>query len=234
MNIVESKKQLKEKGYTSFELSEFDINFYNKLLNIRCNEINNIKKYITYLRADTNHISGEPYEIINANFITFENAKIKKEELCNSILQINKSEKNKIINSQIWYFSDGSLIDSICMSSDEYLNYIKKIMMYFFDIEESQEYSLLHFATYYDKGCVLKNHSDGTGTGRVCALLIYLNEEYDEKNGGILILNNKERVIPTFGKVAIIDLESFDIPHEVTEVTGGLGRFALLTFVSKK
>ena len=88
--------------------------------------------------------------------------------------------------------------------------------------------------TYYNDGCVLKNHSDGTGTGRICALLIYLNEEYDENDGGILILNNEEKVIPTFGKVAIIDLQSFDTPHMVTKVTGGLGRFALLTFVKKK
>jgi hypothetical protein len=65
-------------------------------------------------------------------------------------------------------------------------------------------------------------------------MLIYLNEEYDENDGGILILNNEEKVIPTFGKVAIIDLQSFDIQHQVTEVTGGLGRFAILAFVKKK
>jgi len=33
--------------------------------------------------------------------------------------------------------------------------------------------------------------------------------------------------------VAIIDLQSFDIEHEVTEVTGGLGRYAVLSFVKK-
>ena len=53
-------------------------------------------------------------------------------------------------------------------------------------------------------------------------------------HGGILILNNEEKIIPTFGKFAIIDLQSFDIQHQVTEVTGGLGRFAILTFVKKK
>ena len=107
-------------------------------------------------------------------------------------------------------------------------------MMYFYDFKESQEYSILDFITYYDRGCVLKPHSDGTGTGRVCALLIYLNDKYDENDGGILILDKKEKVIPIFGKVAIIDLQNFDIEHEVTEVVSGLGRFALLAFVTKK
>ena len=37
----------------------------------------------------------------------------------------------------------------------------------------------MQMLTYYDNGCKLQNHSDGTGTGRVCALLIYLNETYN-------------------------------------------------------
>ena len=49
-----------------------------------------------------------------------------------------------------------------------------------------------------------------------------------------LVLNNKERVSPVFGNVAIIDLQSFDIPHMVTDVRGGMGRYALLTFVKTK
>ena len=88
--------------------------------------------------------------------------------------------------------------------------------------------------TYYDKDCYLENHSDGTGTGRICALLIYLNETYDENDGGVLILNNKEKVSPIFGNVAIIDLQTFDIPHMVTKVTGGIGRYAILSFMKFK
>jgi hypothetical protein len=64
--------------------------------------------------------------------------------------------------------------------------------------------------------------------------LIYLNEEYDENNGGYLVLNNTEKVIPTFGRVAIIDLQTFDIPHMVTKVTGGMGRYAMLSFIKRK
>ena len=48
------------------------------------------------------------------------------------------------------------------------------------------------------------------------------------------IPKDEEKIIPTFGKFAIIDLQSFDVPHQVTEVTGGIGRYAVLSFVRKK
>ena len=141
---------------------------------------------------------------------------------------------------QMWYYADLSKIlpqhNYITKETNKdyyYLkNQIKNMMTYFFDFEETQDF--VFFAptfTYYDNGCMLKNHSDGTNTGRVCALLIYLNEEYDENDGGILILNDEEKVVPKFGKVAIIDLQSFDIKHQVTKVTGGIGRYAFLTFI---
>ena len=97
-----------------------------------------------------------------------------------------------------------------------------------------QEFAVDANFTYYTTGCFLQNHSDGTGTGRICAILIYLNETYDEKDGGLLILDNKETINPEFGKIAIIDLNSFDIPHMVTKVTGGIGRYAILSFVKRK
>jgi Rps23 Pro-64 3,4-dihydroxylase Tpa1-like proline 4-hydroxylase len=151
--------------------------------------------------------------------------------------------KNQIINdyknittfSQIWYYNDLlDVLEKTKLNKNDYEKYIQNLVSYFFDFEKDKKYCELSWCTYYDNGCHLQNHSDGTGTGRICALLIYLNEDYDENDGGILILNNEEKVIPTFGRVAIIDLQTFDIPHMVTEVTGGIGRYALLSFVKAK
>ena len=111
--------------------------------------------------------------------------------------------------------------------------YVKKIIEYYFDKNESDNYRFLSTATLYDKKCLLTNHSDGIQENRICAILIYLNEEYDESNGGCLVLNDREVVTPTFGKVAIIDLNKFDVPHMVTEVMGGDGRYTLLSFINK-
>ena len=237
MNIIEAKEKLKKDGYTWFELEEFDKEFYNKLQVLKCNEQKDFKEAFTHLRLDAatfhSHFEAEKKQIrISENLLSFENASNKKQEI------LDFAENEKIYRfSQIWYFVD--FTDQYFEKNDihlkkEYDTLIKKMMMYFYDFPEQQEYAKHSTYTYYDRGCHLQNHSDGTGTGRICALLIYLNETYDETNGGCLILNGREKVIPTFGKVAMIDLQSFDIPHMVTEVTGGIGRYALLSFVKKR
>jgi hypothetical protein len=243
MTIEQSKEKLKKDGYTWLELSEFNPEFYNFLLPFKCNEENNLKDKITCLRLDAkkqeysfdenNKIVSHTItfsEAIKDDFQTFENASQKKEELINII----KKDKD-IFCSQVWYYNDLPFIIGERDEMIKYENHIANLVKYYFDLEDKQELILVSPAcTYYDTDCELKNHSDGTGTGRVCALLIYLNEEYDESNGGYLVLNNTEKVIPAFGRVAIIDLQTFDIPHMVTKVTGGIGRYAMLSFVKKK
>lgn len=243
MTIEQSKEKLKKDGYTWLELSKFDSEFYNFLLPFKCNEEKNLKDKITCLRLDAKkqeYEFGENSQIVSHkitfsenikdDFQTFEKASEKKEELMNII----KNDTN-IFCSQVWYYVDLPLIVGERDEIVKYENYLTNLVKYYFDLEDKQELILVSPAcTYYDIDCELKNHSDGTGTGRVCALLIYLNEEYDEKDGGYLVLNNEEKVIPTFGKVAIIDLQTFDIPHMVTKVTGGIGRYAFLSFVKKK
>jgi Rps23 Pro-64 3,4-dihydroxylase Tpa1-like proline 4-hydroxylase len=231
MTIEEAKEKLKKEGYTSFELLDFDSNLYNFLERFKCNEKNNLKEICTTLRVDTT--DSQLYRHA-ADLITHDAAAKKKNELFKLI------QKDNLDVMQMWYYADLSkIIPEFNYKTKEtnkdyyYLkNQIKNMMTYFFDFKETQNF--VFFAptfTYYDNGCILKNHSDGTNTGRVCALLIYLNEEYDENDGGILILNDEEKVVPKFGKVAIIDLQSFDIKHQVTKVTGGIGRYAFLTFI---
>lgn len=228
MTIEQSKEKLKKEGYTYFELNEFDNEFYEWLIQYKCNEQIDIKDKLKGLRCDFNNINtGEKTQFRN-NFQTHEEATEKKNEFVDFI------NNNKVGCSQMWYYND--LHSTI---SDEELNkfkkYIKNMMIHFFNFEETQEYTLFAPSfTYYNNDCHLENHSDGTGTGRICAMLIYLNESYDEKDGGVLILNNTESVIPTFGKVALIDLQTFDIKHMVTRVKGGIGRYALLSFIKTK
>jgi len=231
MTIEEAKEKLKKEGYTSFELSDFDNDLYNFFEKFKCNEENNLKEICTTLRVDTT--DSQLYRHA-AELESHEAATEKKNELLKLI------ENDGLDVMQMWYYADLSKIlpefnyKTKETNKDYYYlkNQIKNMMTYFFDFEETQNF--VFFAptfTYYDNGCMLKNHSDGTNTGRVCALLIYLNEEYDENDGGILILNDEEKVVPKFGKVAIIDLQSFDIKHQVTKVTGGIGRYAFLTFI---
>jgi hypothetical protein len=52
MTSIEAKEKLKKNGYTWFELSEFDPEFYNWLQPLKCNEEINLKDKITTLRMD--------------------------------------------------------------------------------------------------------------------------------------------------------------------------------------
>ena len=86
-------------------------------------------------------------------------------------------------------------------------------------------------------------HIDGNDSNRLAGILIYLNEEWDENWGGNLILRDSKithdkttayKVIPTFGKVVIIDLEIFDTSHAVDNIIGDHNRCTLLSFATSK
>lgn len=257
MNIIQSKKFLQENGYCFFNLAEFNPTYFEILKeNFQCNENKNFKNACKNLKTTIHHrtkeVNLENDTIIKENTLripdsydSYEDAEIKK----NEIIGLTKKDKNYQCD-QIWFRTHlNNVLENINKNTDssskkftEKVNYLTTflekslgdITKYFFDINESQELSHLMDFTYYSKDCYLNNHSDGTGTGRICAILIYLNEVYDENDGGILILNNKDKVVPTIGTVAIIDLQTFDIPHMVTEVTNGIGRYAFLSFVKRK
>jgi hypothetical protein len=233
MTIEESKNLLKTKGYTSFNLKDFNEDYYNKLLPFKCNESNNLKKFLNGLRADGD--AGK-INVQKDDYNSFEEAEAEKNKLVEKYFS-NKKEKSAGF-AQIYYQNHfnrifenvtGNPLES--SSSNYYKNMIDEITRYYFDLDESIKLDKPTSATYYDVDCVLAKHSDGTGTGRICAMLIYLNEEYDTNDGGLLILDEYYTVVPLFGNIAIIDLQSFDVKHEVTKVTGGLGRFALLSFI---
>jgi Rps23 Pro-64 3,4-dihydroxylase Tpa1-like proline 4-hydroxylase len=101
-----------------------------------------------------------------------------------------------------------------------------------YDLDDNIKFKHNPQLTMYDKGCLLKDHKDGIGTGRLCVVLAYLNENYDETNGGNLILDNHLKVVPELGNIAIIDLDRFDVAHEVTEVVGDLKRYTALSFIT--
>jgi hypothetical protein len=232
MTIEQSKDLLKNKGYTSFNLKDLNENYYNKFLPFKCNENNNLKEHMIGLRADYPQFSFQ-----KDTFKSFEETSIEKDKIIQSFIESDLMNDKAF--SQI-YFQSGfnKIAENVLNKPDihiEYLDVINNIVKFYFDLDENTKFEHLPFFTYYDTDCVLAKHSDGSGTGRICAILIYLNETYDDTNGGLLILGDDECVVsPVFGNVAIIDLQTFDIKHEVTKVTGGLGRFAILSFVKIK
>ena len=126
--------------------------------------------------------------------------------------------------SQYWYYGeDNSVLDN-------FKKLFTKMVNIFYN--ETGEYQISHNTqiTYYDKNCFLQKHEDGLVDGRICAILFYLNEDYKIENGGNLILDDKETILPIYGNVAMIDFTQGNVSHEVTKVVDGIGRYAVLAF----
>lgn len=219
------KNILKNKGYCVFNLEEYDQNFLKYLEKIKCNSNKNIQNWMNHLRLDarTNRLDNKSIQINDA-FPNFESAK-------NKVTEILNSNEIKELN-QVWYFKPAFEIDEIDI---EYIkNFLKKVVINLYEIESNIKVGVSIDFTFYDIGGMILPHKDApeNTSNRFCNILIYLNETYDDNDGGLLILDDNKNVSPLFGNVAILDLKKFNIKHEVTKVTNGIGRYALLAFIT--
>jgi Rps23 Pro-64 3,4-dihydroxylase Tpa1-like proline 4-hydroxylase len=230
--MEKNKQLLKEKGYCSFNLYEFDKESLQKINYLKCNDDKNIKEYITNLRLDIRPEESGPSLNVSEFFDSFQEAKKKSE----NIIEANPTGEI----SQMWYYKEANeILPKLGKEDSELLelkNIFKKIVNYFYDNIEYDNIDVQRVDfTYYDKKCMIESHRDGGNNEvRICNILIYLNESYDENYGGLLILDDEKQILPIFGNVGIIDLKKYDTKHEVTKVVDGPGRYAMLGFISIK
>lgn len=211
------KKQLFEKGYTSFHLKDLNETLYNELVRLFPLEklvpenFNNLRASVIELKRKS------PYKD-NTNKLPFEELeKIKKDILEN----YNDNVTNSV--DQIWYFT------SPFYPSDSSENILKPLIKYFYDYEFIGSQSDV---TMYNDGCFLLNHQDAVNDIKDrghCAILIYLSTDYEKGKGGELIIGNEMVVEPIFGNVAIIDFTKHNPYHSVEKVSG-YNRFCYINF----
>jgi Rps23 Pro-64 3,4-dihydroxylase Tpa1-like proline 4-hydroxylase len=227
MKLQDAKQNLKDKGYCYFNLAEFENIDFNLFYKFRITE--GFEKYMKGIRADVfgeTYAAYQPDEYFNNNNNFFKDCKDFEEATEYKNHFLNKFKKEDIF--QFWFFYGNSTLTI----ENHYCKNFEPIVKYMYDLDDNTKFKHNPQLTMYDKGCLLKDHKDGIGTGRLCVVLAYLNENYDEKNGGNLILDNHLKVIPELGNIAIIDLDRFDVAHEVTEVTGDLKRYTALSFIT--
>ena len=235
MTLIEAKESLKLKGYCDFELKDFNEEYYNLFEKIKYKKEDvEYLNYFKMVRFDYHNESTETHVRHSKQFDSFEDANIFKKELLKTYDYENMS--------QLW-------ISSLQFPKD-FID--KKFETVFYDILEyfynktQKDVTMAPQWTCYSEGCFLKDHNDGRGEEyqNTCAILIYLNEEWKEEWGGNLILRNTKytnnngmvsyKVVPTFGKVAVIDLEIFDTSHAVEDIIGDHNRCTLLSFATSK
>jgi Rps23 Pro-64 3,4-dihydroxylase Tpa1-like proline 4-hydroxylase len=84
--------------------------------------------------------------------------------------------------------------------------------------------------THFDKGCWIDRHADGGSKRVVCNMLIYLNDDWKEEDGGELIVDEKYRQQPLFGNFAVLDFMHVNPFHAVTPIkTEDFHRYTILT-----
>jgi hypothetical protein len=222
------KKELQEKGYTFFKMQDYPefANVYMDYKKYICNSQNNLLKYINAVRLD-GHYSKDYYKALAGN------TRFHLDEECESFEEIEKKidteylpHTNLEISPQYWFY--GYPHDII----DDFEKLSSIIVEKLYDVNQE---SLQHLAnlTYYKPGCFLTEHRDGQTGTRLCAILIYLNDEdYNPEWGGNIVFERTETVPPIYGNIAILDFKEGNCLHEVKKVVDGYGRFAVLDFVS--
>lgn len=208
------KEELFTKGYTSFHLKELDNELFielEKLFPIEslqpelfCNLRNSI--------IELNKKSPYPTSILNTPFNDLEN--IKKNILENYTDGINNSV------DQIWYFTYPMNLSASAK--------LAETIFYKFYNKKFKGTSEL---TMYNDGCYLLNHQDASYTDKKpnCVILIYLSHDYNENNGGELIIENTNIVKPIFGNVAIMDFTKHN-PYHAVEKVKNYNRFCYINF----
>lgn len=235
MDLKNKKEFLHKNGYCDFEIKNFKEEFYYILEKIKFKK-DDIKYLEGFKRLRFDYHSTKERIQTSDEYESHEECNDKKFEF------IKKYDETGI--AQIWQMKDVTFPDE--KYTKEIHNIFYEILNYFYgktvnDVNMGIQWTL------YSEGCFLKDHNDGQGEEyqNTCAILIYLNDEWKEEWGGNLILRNTKnvydedkktiyKVIPEFGKVAIIDLEVFDTAHAVEKIIGQHNRCTILAFATSK
>ena len=133
--------------------------------------------------------------------------------------QVDKMQRNEFYPT--WVFGTSTNAEINILINDSILKDFQKYFVKHYYSEKIIENSSLSGHTnlqFYDKGCEIKLHDDGKPEKRLCVFLYFLNTEWNEENGGHLILhtkdNNSIKVNPVFPNFVVLDSD-INLFHEV-------------------
>ena len=87
--------------------------------------------------------------------------------------------------------------------------------------------------SHFNKDCWIDTHADGGSKKLICNMLIYLNDDWTEEDGGELVVEGKYRQQPLFGNFAVLDFMNVNPMHAVTPIkTEDFHRYTILTGIS--
>jgi hypothetical protein len=120
-----------------------------------------------------------------------------------------------------WVFGTSKNPDIVSIINDNTIgNFQKKFVEKYYPekIRKDEELFANVNLQFYDEGCEIKLHDDGRQENRLCVFLYFLNDNWDEENGGHLLLYTKDKqtikINPIFPNFVVLDTD-INLFHEV-------------------
>ena len=262
--MILDKEKLLNEGYLSFNIKDIDINLYNDILNQKkdINKISDIwiLRYETSFITETpNELKQNledicfkfqiPFNLSGdiENFTIVPQTNLKQYptrlRLTGKLENLKKIQETlDLLNqnaNQTWYYKS-NIVPFEQNTIFELYNKIITYGLYENDIINKNLYEtagdLAHGCnlTLYLKNNFIESHIDGLDPNRLCAFLIYLNDDYEEGFGGEIKLEDNKIIPPIFGNIVILDFTKNNKKHEVLPVTNeSFKRYALIKFFYK-
>ncbi len=232
---MKSKKDFFNDGFIFGKLDEYkDLFDYNMMLNLK-EVVNSENIYQGSRHIYEYHFDGRKinkllkYNDVQANIgkDTDPENKLSDETTEKLYKQTHLMNVCVIDNSDAWILGEvndsiyGDYRDDVKEQQTKFTNhYYEK-----YKDSRTEDFSLGNtLVQFYDEGCRIGAHNDGSPSNRVATFLYFLNDEWDTDNGGQLVINpntdNEIMVEPTFPNFVVLDQSEGckDNIHEVKEV----------------
>lgn len=131
---------------------------------------------------------------------------------------------------QHWYSTDAFGINLITQSI------YKKIVNEVYQPTKSTYDKFRIDMSLYDINCHIEDHQDSMedSKNRYCAILMYLNNDWNDTKGGELVIDGKITIQPNFGNIVILDFLHNNIKHSVNSIKDTeFNRMATISFINK-
>ena len=149
--------------------------------------------------------------------------------------QLKKIEESGFKPSWIFGKADTSEINHI-LFGETIMNFQKKFVERYYPDKVSDEYESNFAVQYYDKGCLIDTHDDGRPEGRICVFLYFLNDGWNQLDGGNLIVDvdklKSTMCTPSYPKFIVLDSD-VNLVHEVQKVQKNV-RYTAVNFLANK
>ena len=248
-----NKNQLADYGFTQFNIKDVDESLYNQLWDLIEDGAEKYQENLIIVRtsflesfnelSDIHELLGNEsdYQIEMLDYDERDNGRLTKLTVIFNSHELATEFKERVHQphrtfEQFWFYNMGL--------PEETKPIVHKIFTKIIDEVYNKKLladKLTYEFTWYGKDCIISSHEDVWSGDlpdpmKQCSILLYLNKHsYEEENGGYLCVDNdKNKVYPKFGNVAMLEYNHIAQEHRVEPPKMEYGRYGFLSFVDRK